>query len=204
MYRYFSSSHKGLLVCVPPARWRMVNRLSRTAPLLSAPLKLCCSAAPPFRSVAPSFRHVKPPSSATGQRARKTVSPPQGCQSLRGTGDAGQSEESIRLAAALLLAEGGRKSWRESFTPTFLALRVLSARESAVGEGRSGKSALLLLLLLLRWNFKFQMDEVVMKVCWINRWKPRFPLWVYSSGHHFSDLYLNHFKFIYLEKIWTC
>lgn len=113
MYRYFSSSHKGLLVCVPPASRRMGTP---SLPHSSSPLcfsELSCTAAPPFRSVAHSFsRHVEPPSSPTGQHKRggekKSLSP---LKAVSHSAD--RRLRQIRgvhtLQPALLLAVGGEE-----------------------------------------------------------------------------------------------
>lgn len=69
--RYFSSSHKGLLVCVPPVDgW--VSRLSCTAPLLSA--LLSCAAALRLRStsVASSQASRKAPPSSSPNGGKHT------------------------------------------------------------------------------------------------------------------------------------
>lgn len=103
-FRYFSSSHKGLLVWVTPAIDGQTPRLPHFSPLCAS--EPPCTAAPPIRSVAPSrSRHVEPPS----RQHRKSLSPPQAVshsadRRLRQIRGAHTSEP------APLLAGGGTKS----------------------------------------------------------------------------------------------
>lgn len=102
------------------------HRLSRT-PLLSALLN--CPAPLRLRSevLAPLFQSRRAPSTQQGNthtHRRGRSLPPQAVTHFADR-RLGQIRGARILGPALLLAEGGRKSWGESFTPPALALGIL-------------------------------------------------------------------------------
>lgn len=120
VFRYFSSSHKGLLVWVTPASWRTGS----VSPALLSSLRFWtalhrCASDQKCRPLLQPSRRAPFKSAHT----KKIFSPP-GCHSLCGQ-ETEANQRSPYIRANPVIGRGRDEKLRESFTPTVVALWIL-------------------------------------------------------------------------------